>query len=88
MPTALRVYLICISLVLLVTMGADKSAAQRKRRRVPEVTLFALAILGGSIGGIAGMLLFRHKTKKTAFYLGFPLIFLAQLALYYMVFAA
>ena len=82
--TALTVYLICINLALFCAMGADKRAAQRRRRRVPETTLLALAVLGGSVGGILGMLLFRHKTRKIAFYLGFPLILLAQLALAYL----
>ena len=75
------VYFAAVNLALLVTMGADKRAAVRKRRRVPEATLFALAVLGGSAGGLLGMLLFRHKTRKAAFQIGFPLILLCQLAL-------
>ena len=81
MRSAIFIDLLCINLALFITMGADKSAAKHKRRRVPETTLLALAILGGSAGGILGMLLFRHKTKKPAFFLGFPLILLAQLSL-------
>ena len=81
MSTAVLIYLAAMNLALLVTMGADKRAAIRKRRRVPEATLFALAVLGGSVGGLLGMLLFRHKTRKAAFVVGFPLILLCQLAL-------
>lgn len=81
LKTLLYYYPAAVSFILLVVMGADKAAARNKRRRVPERTLFSLALLGGSIGGIAGMLLFHHKTRKPAFYLGFPLIALAQLAL-------
>ena len=81
MTAAVLVYLAAVNLALLVTMGADKRAAIRKRRRVPEATLFALAVLGGSVGGLLGMLLFRHKTRKAAFAVGFPLILLCQLAL-------
>lgn len=74
-------YLTAINLALLIVMGADKRFAIRKRWRVPEATLFALAVLGGSVGGLLGMLLFRHKTRKTAFVIGFPLILLLHLAL-------
>ena len=77
-------FLLCLcgmNLLLFVLMGADKRAAIARRRRVPETTLLALAVLGGSLGGIAGMLLFRHKTRKAAFFLGYPAIALAQAAI-------
>jgi len=74
-------YLIAVNLALFLVMGFDKRAARRQRRRVPETTLLFLAVIGGSIGGIAGMLLFRHKTRKQAFSLGFPAILLCQAAL-------
>ena len=85
MTAAVLVYLAAMNLVLLVTMGIDKLDAIEGRRRVSEATLFSLAVLGGSLGGIAGMLLFRHKTRKTAFVVGFPLILLCQIALAYVV---
>ena len=49
------------------------------KRRIPEKTLFSIAILGGSIGSIAGMWVFRHKTKHRIFVFGMPLILLLQL---------
>ena len=70
-----------VNLALLCVMGWDKAAAIRGSRRVPETTLLALAVLGGSPGGILGMLLFRHKLRKSAFYIGFPAILLCQAAL-------
>ncbi len=76
-------YLALINIVLLVLFGRDKAAAQRGTRRTPETTLLALAVLGGSLGGLLGMLLFRHKTRHAAFALGLPLILLVQLALAY-----
>ena len=81
MTTAVLIYLAAVNLALLAPMGADKRAAIRKRRRVSEAALFSLAVLGGSAGGLLGMLLFRHKTRKPAFAAGFPLILLCQLAL-------
>ncbi len=78
--TALYVYLACANLLDFILMGADKSKAKRGAWRIPEATLLLVAILGGSVGGILGMLLFRHKTRHAAFALGLPLILLAQIA--------
>lgn len=74
-------YLALINIVLFVLFGRDKAAAQRGARRTPETTLLALAVLGGSLGGFLGMLLFRHKTRKPAFRIGLPLILIVQLLL-------
>ena len=79
--TAVLVYLMAINLVLFFVMGADKSHARRHKRRVPERTLFTLCLLGGGIGGVLGMLAFRHKTRHTQFVIGFPLILLAETSL-------
>ena len=81
--TILYIWLIGINLALFLVMGADKRAAKRRSRRVPENSLLALAILGGSVGGILGMLIFRHKTRHPAFYIGYPAILLVELALTY-----
>ena len=43
--------------------------------------LLAVAVLGGSLGAIAGMNLFRHKTKHPKFSLGLPLILAVQIIL-------
>lgn len=77
----LCVYLLAVNLLLFVMMGVDKSRARRGAWRIRERTLFLTAALGGSIGGILGMQLFRHKTKHLSFKLGFPAILIVQLAL-------
>lgn len=74
-------FLAAMSLVLFVTMGADKRRAKKGARRVPEKTLFLLALLGGAVGGVLGMRVFHHKTKHWYFAWGFPLLALLQLAL-------
>ena len=79
----LNLYLILVNLALFITMGADKRAAREKTWRVPEKTLFIMALLGGALGGTAGMYVFRHKTRHWYFKLGFPLIALAQIGLYW-----
>jgi uncharacterized membrane protein YsdA (DUF1294 family) len=80
----MTVLFICISamnLLLFALMGVDKARARKGARRIPEATLFLLAMLGGSLGGICSMYAFRHKTLHRSFRLGFPLILLCQLAL-------
>ena len=74
-------YLIVINVVAFLAFGLDKLKAKADAWRIPEKTLFLLAIAGGSIGGILGMKLFRHKTKHWYFAIGIPVIALLQLAL-------
>ena len=81
MLTYLLYYLAAINLLLFVLMGVDKAKAKRGSRRVPEATLFFLAVIGGSLGGILGMAVFHHKTLHKSFRIGFPAILIAQLAL-------
>lgn len=74
-------YLVCINLAGLASMGIDKRRAIRNEWRIPEATLFLIALLGGSMGSIAGMQLFRHKTRHWYFVWGMPIIFFIELAL-------
>lgn len=76
----LPVYLCAINLAALLMMLIDKKRAQKEKSRIPESTLFWVAIFGGSIGSVAGMRLFRHKTKHKSFVIGMPLILILQLA--------
>lgn len=75
----IQTYLILINALALLLMLADKQKAKRGVWRIPEATLIGVAALGGSIGAIAGMYLFRHKTKHPKFAIGLPLILLIQL---------
>ena len=84
--TALYVYLAAMNLLDFVLMGVDKSKSKRGAWRIPEVRLLLVAVIGGSVGGILGMLLFRHKTRHAAFALGLPVILLVQLVLAYLIF--
>ncbi len=78
--SSLLVIICGMSLVLFAAMGIDKALAKRGAWRIPEKTLFLLAILGGALGGIIGMQLFRHKTKHTSFKIGFPIMFAVNIA--------
>lgn len=74
-------YLVLINAVGLLLMLIDKEKAKRGKWRIPEATLMTVAAIGGSVGSLAGMYLFRHKTRHPKFYLGIPAIFIAQFAL-------
>ena len=80
MTTLLLFYLLTINAVGFLIMLADKEKAKKHLWRIPEATLLTVAALGGSLGCLAGMRLFRHKTRKPKFYLGLPAILAAQLA--------
>lgn len=67
-------------------MLADKEKAKKRLWRVPEATLLTVAALGGSIGCLAGMKVFHHKTRKPKFYIGIPVILALQLILGVIVF--
>ena len=75
------IYLIIINLLAFLLMGLDKRKAKRHKWRIPEKTLFLSAIIGGSIGALLGMQVFRHKTKHASFRIGMPCILIAQLGL-------
>ena len=74
-------YLIIVNLVGFLMMGIDKRKAIKGAFRIPEATLFIVAFIGGSIGSIAGMYTFRHKTKHLKFTLGIPAILAAQIGI-------
>ena len=80
-------WLILINLALFILMGEDKAAAKRNHRRIPESTLLGMAVIGGGAGGLLGMLLFRHKTRKPAFFIGIPVIVLVEAAVGYWLFS-
>ena len=77
---SLLTYLLLINLAGLLSMAIDKEKARRHRWRIPEKTLFLIAALGGSLGSISGMFLFRHKTRRLSFRLGMPTILALQMA--------
>ena len=82
MPIA---YLILVNAAAFALMFADKQKAIRGQWRIPEKVLLGVALLGGSIGAIAGMYTFRHKTRHGKFKYGLPLILLVQLYLLYQI---
>ena len=80
----LALWLVLMNGVTFLVFGLDKWKAKRKVkkesvRRVPEKTLFLLAILGGSVGALLGMKVWHHKTLHRSFRFGIPAILAVQL---------
>ncbi len=75
------IYLIAINLFTFFMMWLDKRKARKGRWRIPENTLLLLVLIGGGIGGLAGMYTFRHKTQKAKFVIGFPVILICEILL-------
>lgn len=79
--TFLLLYFGVINLIGFLLMGIDKLKAKRRAFRIPEATLFVVAIIGGSIGSLLGMYIFRHKTRHLKFTIGMPVILGIQVIL-------
>lgn len=75
------IYFLAMNLLSFCLMGIDKWKAKRHAWRIPEKTLFASAIFGGSIGAVLGMHFFHHKTKHWYFVWGMPAILLLHILL-------
>lgn len=71
-------YLLIINALTFLFMLMDKQKARKKRWRIPERTLLSLCAIGGSLGGLLGMYLFRHKTKHTRFAIGIPVMLIVH----------
>ena len=74
----LILYLLTVNAIGFILMLVDKIKAKKNLWRIPEATLFLVAVIGGSIGSILGMYTFRHKTKHIKFTVGMPLILAVQ----------
>lgn len=73
-------YLLIINAAAFILMLADKIKAKKNKWRIRESTLILSAVLGGSPGALAGMYLFRHKTRHLKFTIGIPVILGLQIA--------
>ena len=75
------IYLLIVNAAGFFSMLLDKLYAKKKLWRIPEATLLTIALLGGSIGSLAGMYMVRHKTKHPKFTVGIPVILIGQIIL-------
>ncbi len=75
------IYILIINIIGFFAMWLDKQNAKKGKWRISENNLFIITVLGGSIGTIAGMYVFRHKTKKIKFTIGMPAILILEILL-------
>lgn len=83
---AIVIYLAAINVITFIMFGADKARAVKGKWRISETALILATLLGGSIGALAGMRIFHHKTRHRKFTIGIPVILVLQIvfmALYY-----
>jgi uncharacterized membrane protein YsdA (DUF1294 family) len=66
--------------------GLDKRKARRRQFRTKELRFFVVSLLGGALGVVMGMTVFRHKTQKDKFYIGIPSIFLLNLVVSFLIY--
>ena len=79
-------YFVVINLIGFFIMGMDKRRAIKHAFRIPEATLFIIAIIGGSLGTTLGMYFFHHKTRHWYFVYGMPFILFLQIMEVYLVY--
>lgn len=72
-------YVAVMSVIAFLMYGADKMFAVKDMRRISEAVLLLIALVGGSIGALLGMIVFRHKTRHLKFQIGVPVILVCQL---------
>lgn len=68
-----------INLYTFILYGYDKYCAVQKKWRVPEAVLLLCSFLGGALGALSGMCIFRHKTKHRQFLWFIPLCLFVQI---------
>jgi len=73
----LLIAFVLVNYVSLMLFFLDKKNAMSKKRRIRESTLLASAFLG-PFGAYAGMIIFRHKTRKSKFVL-VPIFMILQI---------
>ncbi|MBE5743151.1 MAG: DUF1294 domain-containing protein [Clostridiales bacterium] len=78
-------YIAVVSIITFFAYGADKSKAKKNKRRTPEKVLLGLSFIGGAVGGILGMNLFRHKTKHWYFWVVNVLSLIIHAFLFYLI---
>lgn len=74
----LIIYFVTINVATFLVYGVDKWKAKRSKWRITEAALLLLAVLGGSMGALLGMKVWRHKTMHKKFKYGIPLIIIVQ----------
>lgn len=76
------IYLFILStLITFTTYGIDKYRAVKHKRRISEFFLLSLTFLGGTVGALLAMVIFRHKVSKKSFLFKLGLVIVLQVFL-------
>jgi uncharacterized membrane protein YsdA (DUF1294 family) len=86
LPQTLMNYLFAINVISFLLMGLDKGKAVFGKYRISEKGLLIPGVLGGAVGLVLGMLVFRHKVKKTKFIIPAVLVFLLNVVYWYLIY--
>ena len=81
------IYIVAVNLFAYILYGIDKQKSKNTKWRISERTLIISALVGGSIGALLAMRVFRHKTKQKKFTIGVPFILVLQIAMLLLLFA-
>ncbi|MBQ7901219.1 MAG: DUF1294 domain-containing protein [Clostridia bacterium] len=68
--------LIIYNIFTFFVFGIDKLFAVKKRWRISEKALLLFSLLFGATGGILGMIVFCHKTRKPKFRVLMPIFYI------------
>ena len=63
------IFIAVMSAAAFAAYGADKRKAIRHKKRLDESLLLGLSVMGGAAGALAAMRVFRHKTRKSYFWI-------------------
>lgn len=78
-------YLLSINVVSFILFGFDKFLAIKNKSRIPEKELFTVSTIGGAIGGMFAILVFKHKISKASFIWKFMILFIINIVGIYFV---
>ncbi len=78
-------YLLSINVVSFILFGLDKFLAIKNKSRIPEKELFTVSTIGGAIGGMFAILVFKHKISKASFIWKFMILFIINIVGIYFV---
>jgi len=81
-PLPLLIAALLVNIIAFLLYGIDKYKAKKQLWRIPEATLILFSAVGGGMGSLLGMTVFRHKTKHTKFLVAVPLFFLLYTAFF------
>ena len=79
-------FLVLVNVIAYIMMWWDKRKARKQEWRVAEATLLILSLIGGAIGLLVGMFIFRHKTRKNSFKAVAFIGLIVSLIIYYLTF--